>query len=246
MRTGMIGKKIGMSRVFTEVGEHIPVTLIDVNSCVVVGKRTVEKDGYSALKVGVCKAKLRNTAKPQREEFAKAGIEPRMKIQEFRVEQSASDVEAGSAILPNHFVVGQYVDVTGNATGKGFAGAMKRHNFAGLEASHGVSISHRSHGSTGGRQDPGKVFKNKRMAGHMGTNQVKVPNLEVILIDNSKGLIAVKGAIPGTRGSYVAITDSVKKRMPSDAPYPGAFLKATKPQDSAVSMPSPQEVKESE
>jgi len=226
MRTGLVGKKIGMSRIFTDAGEHIPVTLIDVNGCAVIGKRTSEKDGYVALKIGYGKAKLKNVPKPQKGEYAKASVEPKSKVMEFRVSEDAANVAVGSILQADHFMVGQFVDVIGNSIGKGFAGAMKRHNFAGLEASHGVSISHRSHGSTGGRQDPGKVFKNKKMAGHMGTVRVKMPNLEIVEVNSEKGLIAVRGAIPGTRGSYVAITDSVKRIVPTGVPFPASVKNA--------------------
>jgi len=235
-RSGLLGKKLGMSRVFTDAGEHIPVTLIDVQGCAVVDRRTPEKDGYYAVAVGYGKAKLKNVSKPLRGHYAKAAVEPKSKIVEFRVSKEASEIEIGSELLASHFVAGQFVDVIGTSMGKGFAGAMKRHNFRGLEASHGVSVSHRSHGSTGGRQDPGKVFKNKKMAGHMGAVRVNVPNLEVVMADVEKGLIAVKGAVPGTRGSYVMVTDAIRRVTPSDVPFPASVKKATKQQD-AVEAP---------
>lgn len=244
MRTGLVGKKLGMSRIFTDAGEHIPVTVIDVNGCAVVGKREAAKDGYVALKIGYGKQKVKNLSKPQRGEYAKAKVEPKAKIVEFRVSEEAAKIDVGAELLANHFVNGQYVDVAGTTMGKGFAGAMKRHNFSGLEASHGVSVSHRSHGSTGGRQDPGKVFKNKKMAGHMGVVRVTTPNLEVVSSDVEKGLLFVKGAVPGVDGGYVMITDAMKKVAPAGVPFPGAVKKPANAAAAASTEAPAEEAKE--
>lgn len=221
MRTGLLGKKVGVTSLFDEFGLRVPVTVIDVNGCTVVGQRTQDKNGYTAVQLAFGKAKAKNVTKAVRGQFAKAQVEAKAKVVEFRVSQEAL-VEVGKELTAAHFLPGQYVDVTGKTVGKGFAGAMKRHNFRGLEASHGVSISHRSHGSTGGRQDPGRVFKNKKMAGHMGTNQVTIQNLEVAAVDAERGLLMVKGAIPGHEGAYVTIKDAVKKGVPSEVPFPAA------------------------
>jgi large subunit ribosomal protein L3 len=228
MRTGLIGKKIGMTRLFDEFGRHDPVTVVDVSGCVVVGQRTAEKDGYTALRIGYGKPKLKNLSKPLRGEFAKIKQDPKSEIKEFRVPVE-SFVDVGAEIQADHFVPGQYVDVSGLTIGKGFAGAMKRHNFSGLEASHGVSISHRSHGSTGGRQDPGKVWKGKKMAGHYGVENVTVQNLEVLKADNDKGLLYIRGALPGSKGSLVEINDAIKKGLPADIPYPASVKTTAKP-----------------
>ena len=219
MRTGMIAQKMGMTRLFAEDGRHVPVTVLKVENCQVVAQKTPDRDGYSALQLGVGTAKPKNVAKPQRGHFAKAKVEPKRRLAEFRVAEDAL-VEVGTEIKPSHFVAGQLVDVVGTSIGKGFAGGMKRHNFGGLEASHGVSISHRSHGSTGNSQDPGRVFKGKKMAGHMGNERVTIQNLEIHATDDEEGLILVRGAVPGAKGGYVLISDAIKRPRPDDAPYP--------------------------
>lgn len=223
MRTGLIAKKIGMTRMFTTQGEHVPITLLVVEDCQVVAQKTVEKDGYVALQLGVGCAKVKNVSKGMRGHFAKAKVAPKRKLAEFRVMPEGL-VDVGATLSVEHFREGQFVDVTGITIGKGFAGAMKRHNFGGLRASHGVSISHRSHGSTGQRQDPGKVFKGKKMAGHMGQRRVTLQNLIVIETDAAQGLIILKGAVPGSKGSYVLIRDAIKKLRPSTAPFPAAVV----------------------
>jgi large subunit ribosomal protein L3 len=222
MRSGIIAQKVGMTRVFTEDGEAIPVTVLKVENCQVVAHRTREKDGYTALQLGAGKAKVKRMTRPERGHFAKAKVEPKRKLAEFRVSED-NMIEIGAELTADHFVPGQYVDVTGVSIGKGFAGAMKRWNFGGLRASHGVSIAHRSHGSTGQCQDPGKVFKGKKMAGHMGTRRVTTQNLKVISTDAERGLILVKGAVPGAKGGWVFVRDAVKRPLPEEAPRPGAF-----------------------
>ncbi|NJL06878.1 MAG: 50S ribosomal protein L3 [Methylacidiphilales bacterium] len=222
MRSGVIAQKVGMTRVFTDGGEHVPVTVLRVENCQVVAHRTAEQNGYVALQLGVGKAKVKNVSRAQRGHFAAAQVEPKRKIAEFRVEADGL-IPVGAEITVDHFVVGQFVDVTGTSTGKGFAGGMKRHNFGGLRATHGVSISHRSHGSTGGRQDPGKTFKNKRMAGHMGATTVTTQNLRVVQTDIARGLILVEGAVPGVAGGWIMVRDAVKRALPQDAPKPGKF-----------------------
>ncbi len=224
MRTGVIAQKMGMTRVFAEDGSHVPVTVLKLDNCQVVAVRTKDKDGYVALQLGIGKAKVKNVGKPMRGHFAKAKVEPKRKVVEFRVSDDAL-VDVGTEITAGHFVVGQFVDVAGITIGKGFAGVMKRWNFAGLEASHGVSISHRSHGSTGGRQDPGRTFKNKKMAGHFGVERVTTQNLKVVATDADRGLILVKGAVPGAEGGYVRVTDAVKRKLPKEAPFPAAVRK---------------------
>ncbi len=224
MRTGLIAEKLGMSRLLTEKGEHIPITLLKVDNCQVVSTKTAEKDGYVAVQVGVGTAKVKRLSKALRGHFAKAKVEPKKKVVEFRVSPDAL-LNVGDALSVEHFLNGQYVDVTGTSIGKGFAGVMKRHNFGGLRASHGVSVSHRSHGSTGQRQDPGKVFKGKKMAGHMGDERVTVQNLKVVLTDPERGLIGILGAVPGNPGGFVLIRDAVKKKAPKNLPYPAALLK---------------------
>ena len=210
-----------MSRVFAEGGKHVPVTLLHVENCQVVTHKTTIKDGYNALQLGVGKAKVKRTTQPMRGHFAKARVEPKVKLAEFRISDDAF-IDVGAEITVEHFVAGQMVDVTGTSKGKGFAGAMKRHNFKGLRATHGVSISHRSHGSTGQCQDPGRVFKGKKMAGHMGSERKTVLNLEVIATDMDESLILVKGAIPGSKSGWILINDAVKKPAHADTPYPGA------------------------
>ena len=222
MRSGVIAQKVGMTRVFTEAGEHVPVTVLKLDGCQVVAHRTAELNGYSALQVGIGKAKVKNVSKAERERFAIAKVEPKMKIAEFRVEADHM-IPIGAEILADHFVTGQFVDVTGTTMGKGFAGPMKRWNFGGLRATHGVSLSHRSHGSTGGRQDPGKTFKNKKMAGHMGAERVTTLNLKVVRTDVERGLILVQGAVPGVDGGYIFVRDAIKKAPHKDLPMPGKF-----------------------
>jgi large subunit ribosomal protein L3 len=225
MRTGLIAQKVGMTRVFTDEGSHVPVTVLKLDQCQVVAVRTADKDGYVAVQLGIGKAKVKNVGKPMRGHFAKAKVEPKRKLAEFRV-TADSVLEVGAEITADHFVAGQFVDVAGITIGKGFQGPMKRWNFRGLEASHGVSISHRSHGGTGGRQDPGKVYKGKKMAGHMGVERVTTQNLKVVATDPAKGLIMIGGAVPGSAGGYVRITDAVKRKLPKEAPKPAAIRKA--------------------
>ena len=221
MRCGIIARKMGMTRVFTDGGEQVSVTVLQVERCEVVAQRTEDRDGYTALQIGVGAAKVKRTTRPMRGHFAKASVEPKRKLAEFRVSDDAM-IDVGSEILADHFVEGQRVDVTGTSIGKGFAGAMKRHNFSGLRASHGVSVSHRSHGSTGHSQDPGKVFKGKKMAGHMGDARVTTQNLTVVSTDPDRGLILVRGAVPGAKSGYVLVRDAVKAALPEDAPFPGS------------------------
>src|SRR5881392_4476971 len=222
MRSGVIAQKVGMSRLFTETGEHVPVTVLRLANCQVVAHRTKDKNGYVALQLGSGTRKVKNVTKAERGNFAVAKVEPKRKVAEFRVSEDAL-IPVGAEITADHFVPGQYVDVTGISIGKGFAGPMKRWNFAGLRASHGVSISHRSHGSTGGRQDPGKTFKNKKMAGHMGVERVTTLNLKVVQTDVERGLILVEGAVPGAKGGWIMVRDAVKKTLPDTAPKPGKF-----------------------
>lgn len=221
-RTGLIAKKLGMSRLFNEDGSTVPVTLLHIDNVRVVAKRSADKDGYEAVQLGIGTAKPKNVSKANKGHFAKAGVEAPRKVVEFRVASEAM-LEPGAVLSPAHFVAGQKVDVTGVTVGKGFAGAMKRWNFSGLEASHGVSISHRSHGSTGNRQDPGKTFKNKKMAGHLGVERVTTQNLEVAGVDAEKGLLLIKGAVPGSKGGYVLVRDAVKRARHADAPFPAAI-----------------------
>jgi large subunit ribosomal protein L3 len=222
-RSGLLGQKVGMTRVLSDDGEHIPVTVVKVDHCQVVAVRTTEKDGYTALQIGVGKAKVKNVTKPERGHFAKAKVEPKKKLVEFRVSSDAL-LAVGDEISAEHFVPGQFVDVVGTSLGKGFAGAMKRWNFSGLEASHGVSISHRSPGSTGNRQDPGKTFKGKKMAGHLGHERVTIQSLKVVQTDAARGLVYIRGAVPGHEGAYVLIKDAAKRKQPKDIslPFPTA------------------------
>src|SRR5262247_1361852 len=222
MRSGVIAQKVGMTRLFTETGEHVPVTVLRLAQCQVVAHRTKDKDGYVALQLGAGHRKVKNVSKPERGRFAIAKVEPKRKLAEFRVSDDAL-IPVGAEITADHFIVGQYVDVTGTSIGKGFAGGMKRWNFAGLRASHGVSISHRSIGSTGGRQDPGRTFKNKKMPGHLGVERVTTLNLKVVQTDVERGLILVEGAVPGAKGGWITLRDAVKKKLPKDAPKPGKF-----------------------
>ena len=235
MRTGLVAQKVGMTRVFTDEGLQVPVTVLKLDACQVVSIRTEEKDGYTAIRLGAGKAKATRVAKAQRGEFAAAKVEPKAKIVEFRVSPE-NIVDVGAEITADHFVPGQFIDVTGQSIGKGFAGAMKRHNFGGLRASHGVSVSHRSHGSTGQRQDPGRVFKGKKMAGHMGDVRVTTLNLKVHAVDAEAGLILVRGAIPGHDGGWVLVRDAVKRLLPDSAPKPAAIKKSE--QAAAVVEPS--------
>lgn len=210
MRSGLIAEKVGMTRIIKDNGTSVPVTVLKIEGCQVVGNKTMEKDGYVAIQVGTGAVKAKNVAKPQKNHYAKLGVEAKRKVVEFRVE-AENMLAVGSELKADHFAEGQFVDVIGTSIGKGFAGVMKRHNFAGLEASHGVSISHRSHGSTGQRQDPGRVWKGMKMAGHLGNKRITMQNLEVVATDASKGLVMVKGGVPGHDGSYVLIKDAVKK-----------------------------------
>jgi large subunit ribosomal protein L3 len=219
----MIARKLGMTRVFTDQGRHIPVTVLEVGGCQVVATRTADRDGYSAVQLGFGNARAKNVTKAMRGHFAKAKVEPRKRLAEFRVSEDAL-LDVGAEIGPGHFVAGQFVDVAGTSIGKGFAGAMKRHHFHGLRASHGVSVSHRSHGSTGQCQDPGKVFKGKKMAGQMGNVRVTTQNLEIVSTDDDRGLILVKGAVPGAKGGYVLVRDAVKRALPNEAPFPAGIV----------------------
>ena len=222
MRSGVIVKKVGMTRLFMEDGRHVPVTVLKLDNCQVVSQRTEDKNGYTAVQLGTGRAKAKNVPNAQRGQFARASVEPKLELVEFRVTPD-NLLDIGVEITADHFVAGQHVDVSGTSVGKGFAGVMKRHNFGGLSASHGVSVSHRSHGSTGQNQDPGKVFKGKKMAGHMGNTRVTTQNLEVVRTDMEKGLIMVKGAVPGSKGGWVLVRDAVKSKLPEGVPVPGAF-----------------------
>ncbi|MEG9883566.1 MAG: 50S ribosomal protein L3 [Hyphomicrobiales bacterium] len=220
MRSGVIARKVGMTRIFTAAGQTIPVTVLKIDNCQVVAHRTKEKDGYTAMQVGVGKAKVKRCVKALRGQFAAVKVEPKRKLAEFRV-SAETLIDIGVEITAEHFVAGQYVDASGLSIGKGFAGVMKRHNFAGLRASHGVSIAHRSHGSTGQCQDPGKVFKGKKMAGQLGAKRVTTQNLEVVRTDCDHGLIMVRGAVPGSKGGWVFLRDAVKRGLPEGVPFPG-------------------------
>ena len=228
MRTGVIAKKLGMTRVFAEDGAHIPVTVLQLDGCQVVGQRTQERDGYVALQLGAGTKKAKNTNKAQREAFAKAEVEPKAYVTEFRVDAEGL-LDVGAEISAEHFLAGQKVDIQGETIGKGFAGAMKRWNFGGLRATHGVSISHRSHGSTGQCQTPGRVFKGKKMAGHMGSVRVTTQNLQVVRTDATRGLIMVKGAVPGSKGGWVTVKDAVKKPTSENTVFPAALRSAVAP-----------------
>jgi large subunit ribosomal protein L3 len=225
MRTGVIAKKLGMARFFDEAGTHVPVTVLSLEGCQVVAQRTLDKDGYVALQLGAGAKKAKNTSKAMRGHFAKAEVEPKRTIMEFRVSEDML-IDVGAELTADHYLPGQKIDITGTTVGKGFQGAMKRWNFGGMRATHGVSVSHRAHGSTGQRQDPGKTFKGKKMAGHLGQETVTTLNLTVWRVDVERGLILVKGAVPGTEGSFVKIRDAVKIAAPKDIPTPGAFRKA--------------------
>jgi large subunit ribosomal protein L3 len=236
MRTGVIAKKVGMTRLFQEDGQHVPVTVLALEDCQVVSVRTAETDGYVAVQLGAGAAKQKNVNKPQREHFANAKVPLKQRVAEFRVADDAV-LEIGSTIAASHFVPGQLVDVAGHTQGKGFAGAMKRWGFAGLRATHGVSLSHRSHGSTGQRQDPGKVFKNKKMAGHMGDRQRTQQNLEIVRTDDERGLIFVKGSVPGAKNSWLMVHDAVKVARHADAPYPAGIKSNDNPADEPAETP---------
>ena len=222
MRTGVIAKKMGMTRLFQEDGRHVPVTVLALDNVQVVGRRETDRDGYTAVQLGAGSAKAKNLSKPERGHFGKAEVEPKAKLVEFRVAEDAL-LDVGAELTADHFVAGQMVDVQGVTQGKGFAGAMKRWGFKGLRATHGVSVSHRSHGSTGQRQDPGRVFKNKKMAGHMGARNRTQQNLEVVRTDATRGLIFVRGSVPGHKGSWLLIKDSVKVARPDTVPYPAGL-----------------------
>jgi large subunit ribosomal protein L3 len=222
MRTGLIARKLGMSRLFLSDGTHVPVTVLEVASCQVVAQKIKERDGYDALQLGLGKAKVKNINKAMRGHYAKAKVEPMQRLVEFRITEDAM-VDVGTELSAAHFLAGQFVDVTGTSIGKGFAGAMKRHGFSGLRASHGVSISHRSLGSTGQCQDPGRVFKGKKMAGQMGNVRITTQNLKVVATDTDRSLVLVRGAVPGSRGGYVRISDAIKKKLPDDLPFPCAI-----------------------
>ena len=228
MRSGLLTRKLGMTRIFTDEGSHVPVNVLRVANCQVVGVRTLDKDGYTAVQLGVGSAKVKNVSKPQRGHFAKAKVEPKAKLAEFRVSQDAL-LEPGAELTAAHFIAGQYVDVVGTSIGKGFAGGMKRHNFGGLRASHGVSVSHRSLGSTGQRQSPGKTFKNKKMAGHLGAERVTIQSLVVVSVDAERGILLIKGAVPGSAGGYVLVKDAAKRKLPEGLPFPAALRDAAAP-----------------
>ena len=222
MRSGLIAQKLGMTRIFTDAGEHIPVTVLKIDNCQVVAHKTDDKHGYTAVQLGVGLGRVKRLSKAERGHFAAAKVEPKKKLAEFRVSPD-NLIAVGAEITADHFVAGQFVDVSGTSIGKGFAGAMKRWNFGGLRATHGVSISHRSHGSTGNRQDPGKVFKGKKMAGHLGQEAVTTQNIKVVQTDPGRGLIMVQGSVPGAKGGWVYIRDAVKRKLPEGVPFPGAF-----------------------
>jgi large subunit ribosomal protein L3 len=233
MRTGVIAKKVGMTRLFQADGRHVPVTVLQLDDVQVVGRREKDRDGYTAVQLGAGKAKAKNVAKPQRVAFGKAEVEPKAQVAEFRVAEDAL-LDVGAHISADHFVPGQMVDVAGVTQGKGFAGAMKRWGFRGLRATHGVSVSHRSHGSTGNRQDPGRVFKNKKMAGHMGARNRTQQNLEIVRTDPIRGLLFIKGSVPGHKGSWLTIQDAIKLPRPDAAPYPAGILETLKVEEVEV------------
>ena len=240
MRSGLIVQKLGMTRVFTAAGNHVPVTVLKLDTCQVVAQRTEEKDGYTAVQLGSGFAKVKRTSRAMRGHFAKAKVEPKRRVAEFRVTPD-NLIDVGAELAASHFIEGQKVDATGISIGKGFAGAMKRHNFGGLRASHGVSISHRSHGSTGQCQDPGKVFKGKKMAGHMGDSRVTIQNLEVVKTDTTRGLLMVKGAVPGAKGGWILLRDAVKRPLPADLPYPAGLVEGEAPAEEAAAEEAPAE-----
>ncbi|MEE8189344.1 MAG: 50S ribosomal protein L3 [Kiloniellales bacterium] len=240
MRTGLLAQKLGMTRVFTEDGDHVPVTVLKVDNCQVVAVRRQEQDGYDAVQLGNGRAKVKNVGKAMRGHFAKAKVEPKRKLAEFRVSGDAL-LEVGQELSPEHFVPGQYVDVTGISIGKGFAGSMKRHHFKGMRASHGVSVSHRAHGSTGNSQDPGKVWKGKKMAGHLGDERNTIQNLRIVSTDAEQGLVLVSGAVPGAKGGWVSIRDAVKHALPEGAPFPAGLRGAGGPAEGTPADDAPAE-----
>ena len=237
MRSGILAQKLGMTRVFTDAGDHVPVTVLKLAGCEVVAHRTQEKNGYTALQVGVGRAKVKNVSMAERGRFAIAQVEPKLRLAEFRVSPDKM-IPVGAEITADHYVAGQFVDVTGITLGKGFAGPMKKWNFRGLRATHGVSVSHRSHGSTGGRQDPGKTWKNKKMAGHMGAEQVTTQNLRVVSTDVERGLILVEGSVPGFAGNWISVRDAVKKPLHKDAPALGKFRLREKAEAAPAAEPA--------
>ena len=237
MRTGLIAKKLGMSRIFESDGTHVPVTVLSVEDLKVVDVKTLDRDGYTAVQLGTGVIKAKNVSKPLKGHFAKANVEPKKKLAEFRVSEDCL-LSVGDELSVEHFVAGQYVDVCSTSKGKGFAGVMKRHNFAGLEATHGVSISHRSHGSTGQRQDPGKVFKGKKMAGHLGDERVTVQNLKVVATDAARGLLMVKGGVPGGENAWVYVTDAVKIPSKVELPMPAGLKKVDEPVAAQAETPA--------
>src|SRR5262245_26838016 len=237
MRSGVIAQKMGMTRVFTDAGEHVPVTVLKLSNCQVLGHRNKDKNGYVALQLGSGSRRTVYMPKSERGQFAVAKVEPKRKVAEFRVSED-SLIPVGAEITADHFVAGQFVDVTGTSIGKGFAGGMKRWNFGGLRATHGVSVSHRSIGSTGGRQDPGKTFKNKKMPGHMGVDRITTLNLRVVQTDVERGLLLVEGAVPGSKGGWIMVRDAVKKPLPKDAPKPGKFKLADGGNAAAAEAPA--------
>ena len=237
MRTGIIAQKLGMTRMFADDGTHLPVTVLKVDGCQVLATRTAERDGYTAVQLGVGKAKVKNVTKPMRGHFAKARVEPRRKVAEFRVSADAV-LDVGATLSVDHFVSGQFVDVVGTSIGKGFAGVMKRHNFSGQRASHGVSLAHRKAGSTGQSQDPGRVFKGMKMAGHMGDRRITVQNLVIVDVDSERGLILVRGAVPGAKGGYVLVSDATKKPLPDGAPFPAGIVGAAPGPDAGDAPPA--------
>ncbi|XUU59857.1 50S ribosomal protein L3 [Erythrobacter sp. HA6-11] len=241
MRTGVIARKVGMTRLFQEDGRHVPVTVLSLDGCQVVSHRTDDRDGYYAVQLGAGEAKQKNVNKPQREAFAKANVGLKKKVAEFRVENEEGLVPVGSTISADHFLAGQKVDITGHTQGKGFAGAMKRWGFGGLRATHGVSISHRSHGSTGNRQDPGRVFKGKKMAGHMGDRQRTQQNLEVVRTDADRGLLFIKGSVPGSKNGWLLVRDAVKLAAAEELPFPAAVLDLNAPKPEADEAPAAEE-----
>ena len=237
MRTGLIAKKLGMTRMFKDDGTHVPVTVLHVDQLQVIDVRTKERDGYAALQLGWGKAKVKNVSEPNKGHYARVKVEPKQKVREFRVSEDAV-LDIGATLSAAHFVVGQKIDVSGVTKGKGFAGGMKRWNFRGLEASHGVSVSHRSHGSTGNRQDPGKTFKNKKMAGHLGVESVTTMNLVIAGVDAEKGLLMVRGAVPGSKGEFVTVRDAVKRARHADAPFPAGLIAAAEAPAAAPDAPA--------
>jgi large subunit ribosomal protein L3 len=237
MRTGVIAKKVGMTRLFQADGRHVPVTVLQLEELQVIGRREMDRDGYTAVQLGAGKAKAKNVAKPQRSAFGKAEVEPKARVAEFRVDEDAL-LDVGARISAEHFVAGQMVDVSGVTQGKGFAGAMKRWGFGGLRATHGVSVSHRSHGSTGNRQDPGRVFKNKKMAGHMGARNRTQQNLEIVRTDPIRGLLFVKGSVPGHKGAWLTVSDAIKLPRHDSAPYPAALIEKAKPVEEQEHAPA--------